>query len=116
DNQPDLVILDLTLPGMNGYDICREVRSHGLVTPILILTAQGREVNRVRGFEVGADDYVTKPFSMRELLGRVRAVLRRSQDRSDLANQHALDEARCIQRRLLTSDTPPASSLHLPSA
>src|SRR5262249_24876531 len=100
DNQPDLVILDLTLPGMNGYDICREVRSHGLVTPILILTAQGREVNRVRGFEVGADDYITKPFSMRELLGRVRAVLRRSEGRSDLANQQELDEARRIQRRL----------------
>ncbi|HJZ73146.1 MAG TPA: SpoIIE family protein phosphatase [Vicinamibacterales bacterium] len=113
DNQPDLVILDLTLPGMNGYDICREVRSHGLVTPILILTAQGREVNRVRGFEVGADDYVTKPFSMRELLGRVRAVLRRSEGRSDLANQQELDEARRIQRRLMPSDIPQATGLHI---
>src|SRR5215469_2959501 len=65
DHQPDLVILDLMLPGMNGYEICRSIRSHGLATPILMLTAQDRETNRVQGFEAGVDDYVTKPFSIR---------------------------------------------------
>ncbi|MBI4472113.1 MAG: SpoIIE family protein phosphatase [Acidobacteria bacterium] len=104
ENDPDLVILDLTLPGMNGYDICRQVRSHGLATPILMLTAQDQESNRVQGFEAGADDYVTKPFSMRELLGRVKAILRRSEGRSDLANQRELDEARRIQQRLMPSE------------
>src|SRR5215475_4622392 len=90
EKQPDLVILDLMLPGKNGYDVCREIRGHGLVTPILMLTAHDQEANRVEGFEAGADDYVTKPFSVRELLGRVRAILRRSQGRSDLANQISL--------------------------
>ena len=86
EHQPDLVILDLMLPGMNGYDVCKQIRHHGLATPIMMLTAQDHESNRVQGFEAGADDYVTKPFSIRELLGRVRAILRRSEGRSDLAN------------------------------
>src|SRR5215831_12187012 len=77
ESRPDLVILDLMLPRMNGYDVCRSIRSHGLMTPILMLTAQGLENDRVHGFEVGADDYVTKPFSIRELLERVRVILRR---------------------------------------
>ena len=106
ENQPDLVILDLTLPGMNGYDICRQVRSHGIATPILMLTAQDQETNRVQGFEAGADDYVTKPFSMRELLGRVRAILRRSEGRSDISNQRELDEARRFQQQLMPSEIP----------
>src|SRR5438093_6478765 len=104
ERQPDLVILDLMLPGMNGYDICRQIRRHGLATPILMLTAQDHETNRVYGFEAGADDYVTKPFSIRELLGRVRAILRRSEGRSDLANQKELDQARRIQERLIPSE------------
>jgi serine phosphatase RsbU (regulator of sigma subunit) len=106
ENPPDLVILDLMLPGMNGYDVCRQMRSHGLATPILMLTAQDGETNRVQGFEAGADDYVTKPFSVRELLGRVRAILRRSEGRSDLENQRELDEARRIQQRLMPSVIP----------
>ena len=82
DNQlPDisLVILDLMLPGMNGLDLCRLVRHRGLDVPILILSAKGTETDRVLGLEVGADDYLTKPFGMRELIARCRALLRRSQ-------------------------------------
>ena len=113
DHQPDLAIVDLRLPGMNGLDICRQVRSHGLATPILMLTSQSHETDRVQGFEAGADDYVTKPFSMLELLGRVRAILRRSNGRSDLANQRELDEARRIQLRLMPSNIPSFSGLSI---
>jgi sigma-B regulation protein RsbU (phosphoserine phosphatase) len=106
DSQPDLVILDLSLPRMNGYDVCRRIRSHGMATPILMLTAEDRETSRVEGFDAGADDYVTKPFSVRELMGRVRAILRRSEGRSDLANQKELDDARQIQQRLMPTHIP----------
>jgi DNA-binding response OmpR family regulator len=76
---PDLVILDLMLPGKSGFEICREVRSRGLEIPIIMLTARAQEVDRVRGLELGADDYVIKPFSLAELVARTRAVLRRIQ-------------------------------------
>ena len=76
DNEFDLLILDIMMPGRSGLDICREVRSRSPV-PIILLTAKDAEVDKVVGLEVGADDYVTKPFSVRELLGRVRAQLRR---------------------------------------
>jgi DNA-binding response OmpR family regulator len=76
---PDLVILDLMLPKMSGYELCRRVRAEGVTTPILMLTARGEEGDRVLGLDLGADDYVTKPFSLRELLARVRALLRRAQ-------------------------------------
>jgi DNA-binding response OmpR family regulator len=74
---PDLILLDLMLPGMSGYEICRTLRRGGNQTPILMLTARGAEADRVLGLDLGADDYVTKPFSLRELLARVRALLRR---------------------------------------
>ena len=76
---PDLVILDLMLPGMDGLEICRQVRRHDkyAATPILMLTARSEEADRIVGLELGADDYVTKPFSMRELIARIRALLRR---------------------------------------
>ena len=73
----DLIILDIMLPGMNGFDICKKLRNHGIRTPIIMLTAKGQEIDRVVGLEIGADDYVTKPFSPRELQSRVKAVLRR---------------------------------------
>jgi DNA-binding response OmpR family regulator len=76
---PDLIVLDLMLPRMNGYEICQQLRSVGRTMPILILTARGEEVERIRGLDLGADDYVTKPFSVPELLARVRAVLRRTE-------------------------------------
>ena len=74
---PDLIILDLMLPEVNGLDICRLLRYQGNITPILIISAKGSETDRVLGLEVGADDYLTKPFSMRELIARCRALLRR---------------------------------------
>lgn len=74
---PDLLLLDLMLPKVNGYEICRQARTRQLEMPIIMLTAKGQEDDIVRGLELGADDYVTKPFSIRELLARVRAFLRR---------------------------------------
>jgi DNA-binding response OmpR family regulator len=77
--KPDLIILDLMLPKMSGYELCRKMREEGIVTPILMLTARGEEVDRILGLDLGADDYVTKPFSVPELMARIRAVLRRVQ-------------------------------------
>lgn len=74
---PDLIILDLMLPEVNGLDICRLLRYQGDITPILVVSAKSSETDRVLGLEVGADDYLTKPFSMRELIARCRALLRR---------------------------------------
>ncbi len=79
EHRPDLIILDLMLPRMSGYELCRKVRAEGDATPILMLTARGEEMDRVLGLDLGADDYVTKPFSVPELMARVRALLRRSQ-------------------------------------
>jgi len=79
----DLIILDIMLPGMNGFDICKKLRSQGIRTPIIMLTAKGQEIDRVLGLEIGADDYVTKPFSPRELQARVKAVLRRMETEPD---------------------------------
>ncbi len=74
---PDLILLDVMMPRMSGWDVCRQLRQRGVDVPVIMLTARGEEVDRVLGLELGADDYVTKPFSLRELLARVRAVLRR---------------------------------------
>lgn len=75
--RPDLLILDLTLPGMDGLEVLRTLRAEGHDMPVLILSARGTEIDRVRGFRIGADDYVVKPFSLPELLARVAAMLRR---------------------------------------
>lgn len=80
----DLIVLDIMLPRKSGYDVCRAVRTAGINTPIVILTARGQEEDRVRGLELGADDYVVKPFSPRELMARIKAVLRRSEAPGDL--------------------------------
>jgi len=74
---PDLIILDVLLPSKNGFEICQDLRKEGVATPIIMLTGKGEEADKVLGLELGADDYVTKPFSVRELLARVKAVLRR---------------------------------------
>jgi DNA-binding response OmpR family regulator len=76
---PDLILLDIMLPKKDGLDVCREVRRQNLTTPIIMLTAKGEEVDKVVGLEIGADDYITKPFSLKELLARIRAQLRRGQ-------------------------------------
>jgi DNA-binding response OmpR family regulator len=82
-DNPDLVVLDVMLPGMSGLDMLRELRAKSIETPVIILTAKGEEIDRVVGLELGADDYMTKPFSLRELLARVRVRLRRQTPRSD---------------------------------
>jgi two-component system, OmpR family, alkaline phosphatase synthesis response regulator PhoP len=77
-HHPALVLLDVMLPGLSGYDICRKLRANKVTTPILMLTAKGQEIDKVVGLDLGADDYVTKPFGVRELLARIQALLRRS--------------------------------------
>jgi len=79
DKNPDLIILDIMLPKLNGYEICRTLRRDGRDVPILMLTAKGQEMDKVMGLELGADDYVTKPFGVLELVARVKALLRRVQ-------------------------------------
>ncbi len=81
----DLVVLDLMLPGLSGLEVVRRLRLEGVRTPIIILTARGQESDKVLGLKLGADDYVTKPFSLRELLARIEAVLRRADGRQDPA-------------------------------
>lgn len=80
EQRPDLVLLDLMLPGMDGYEVCKEIRKNNNIssTPIIMITAKGEELDKILGLELGADDYVTKPFSIRELMARVKAVLRRT--------------------------------------
>ena len=90
--KPDLVILDLMLPKSSGYEVCRKVRSDDLALPIIMLTARGEESDRVFGLDLGADDYVTKPFSIRELLARVRALLRRSETRLEKLERLEFDD------------------------
>lgn len=84
--RPDLIILDIMLPVIDGYEVCKRLRMEGDTTPIIMLTVKDKEIDRVLGLELGADDYVTKPFSLRELMARVKAVLRRTEERAkDLA-------------------------------
>ena len=90
--EPDLVILDLMLPKLSGYEICQRARSEGMTVPILMLTAKGTESDRVLGLDLGADDYVTKPFSVRELLARVRALLRRGQSANAVLDELEFDD------------------------
>jgi len=78
DRDLDCIILDLMLPDMSGYEVCSEIRGQNRRTPILILTARGQDHDKIRGLEIGADDYMTKPFSVGEMLARVKALLRRS--------------------------------------
>jgi len=85
----DLIILDIMLPKMDGFEVCKQLRQAGVGTPILMLTAKSQEIDKVLGLELGADDYVTKPFSPRELLARVKAILRRvktTQEEFDIYN------------------------------
>ena len=76
--RPDLVVLDLMLPRLNGFEVCRTIRKHDRTIPILILSAKDQEMDKLTGFDLGADDYITKPFSIRELTARIKAALRRS--------------------------------------
>ena len=78
ENNYDLILLDVMLPKMSGFDVCKKAREKSITSPIILLTAKGEEVDKVVGLELGADDYVTKPFSLRELLARIKAIMRRT--------------------------------------
>lgn len=73
----DLIVLDVMMPKLSGFDVCKKIRQRGIETPVILLTAKGEEIDKVLGLELGADDYITKPFSLRELLARIKAILRR---------------------------------------
>jgi len=92
EGEPDLVILDLMLPRMSGYEVCRKVRDERNAVPILMLTARGEEIDKVLGLDLGADDYITKPFSVRELLARVRAIVRRMNPPKALPDELSFDD------------------------
>lgn len=83
EKEADLIILDVMLPKVSGYDICKQLRNQGNNTPIIMLTARGQEIDKVLGLKMGADDYITKPFSFLELMARVEAVLRRTSRQSE---------------------------------
>lgn len=83
----DLIILDVMMPELSGFDVCKKLRMDGHTVPVILLTAKGEEIDRVLGLELGADDYITKPFSLRELLARVKAVLRRTQNTDSTTQQ-----------------------------
>lgn len=85
-NQPILIILDVMLPGLCGFDVCKQLRAKKVGVPILMLTAKGQEIDKVMGLEFGADDYMTKPFGVRELLARVHALLRRTRSESQIGD------------------------------
>ncbi len=87
--KPELIILDLMLPGKNGMDVCRDLRSEGIQIPILMLTSKKEEMDKVLGLELGADDYVTKPFSIRELKARISALLRRQNRAASVPDEYA---------------------------
>jgi DNA-binding response OmpR family regulator len=93
DQSPDLVLLDIMMPKLDGLEVCRRVREAGFMIPILMLTAKSQEIDIVRGLEVGADDYITKPFSIRELLARVKAALRRTEAGRGLSRILTIGEA-----------------------
>ena len=91
-SNPDLIVLDVMLPGLSGYDLCRQLRAKKIATPILMLTAKSQEMDKVVGLDLGADDYVTKPFGVRELLARIQALLRRGQANGGGAKADASQE------------------------
>ena len=91
-DSPDLVILDVMMPRMSGLDVCKQLKSKRPAIPIIMLTARGQEIDKVVGLELGADDYVTKPFSIRELLARVKAVLRRVESLTKVKDRYTFGD------------------------
>lgn len=89
--KPDLILLDIMLPEKNGYEICRELRDEGSETPIIIITAKTEETDKVMGLEYGADDYISKPFGIREMMARIKAVLRRYENTADHVHKDSSD-------------------------
>ena len=104
---PDLIILDLMLPGMSGYEVCRKLREGGAQMPIVMLTARQEEFDKLHGFESGADDYVTKPFSVKELLARIQAILLRGRMRSAGVKRYEFGEfVLDVDARILRQKAP----------
>jgi DNA-binding response OmpR family regulator len=99
DDAPDLVVLDVMMPRLSGLEVCKQLRAQRGSIPIIMLTARGQEVDKVVGLELGADDYVTKPFSIRELLARVKAVLRRTPVAPKHQDQHSFGDVEVDLRR-----------------
>ena len=99
DESPDLVVLDVMMPRMSGLEVCKQLRAKRASIPIIMLTARGQEVDKVVGLELGADDYVTKPFSIRELLARVKSVLRRTAVLPKNQDQHSFADVEVDLRR-----------------
>jgi two-component system alkaline phosphatase synthesis response regulator PhoP len=91
-DDPDLVVLDVMMPRMSGLDVCKQLKARRPSVPIIMLTARGQEIDKVVGLELGADDYVTKPFSIRELMARVKAVLRRSSTQADVPDVYRFSD------------------------
>ena len=88
ERKPDLILLDVMLPGASGYDVCRSIREKKIFTPVVMLTARKEEFDKLVGFDMGADDYVTKPFSIKELLARIKAIMSRSDRRVEGSDQY----------------------------
>src|SRR6202522_4862404 len=99
DESPDLVVLDVMMPRMSGLEVCKQLRAQRGSIPIIMLTARGQELDKVVGLELGADDYVTKPFSIRELLARVKSVLRRTQTLPKDQDRHSFSDVEVDLRR-----------------
>ncbi|OGX35090.1 MAG: DNA-binding response regulator [Omnitrophica WOR_2 bacterium RIFCSPHIGHO2_02_FULL_52_10] len=99
ERKPDLLILDVMLPKLNGFEVCKRLKKEGSAVPIIILSAQGEEADKVLGLELGADDYVTKPFSPRELTVRIKAVLRRSRPEAKVEDSYEFDNIKVDFKR-----------------
>lgn len=105
---PDAILLDIMLPGLSGFEVCRKLRESGKLMPIIMLTARSEEFDKLHGFEVGADDYVTKPFSIEELMARLRAVLRRGNRPVEGHRRYRFDEIELdLDSRTMTRDGKP---------
>lgn len=100
EKNPDLILLDIMLPGMNGYEICRKLKKENPELPIIMITARGSEMDKVSGLDIGADDYVTKPFSIPELLARIRAVLRRISTEPDIPDEYCFGSIKLDFKKL----------------
>jgi DNA-binding response OmpR family regulator len=90
NNKYDLIVMDVMMPNLSGFEVCKKIRSAGNKTPVILLTARGEEIDKILGLELGADDYITKPFSVRELIARIKAILRRTENNMNNDSKNAL--------------------------
>jgi len=90
NNKYDLIVMDVMMPNLSGFEVCKKIRSAGNKTPVILLTARGEEIDKILGLELGADDYITKPFSVRELIARIKAILRRTENSTNNDSNNVL--------------------------